>query len=362
MLAVLITPPGRGALAVIHVSGRGARALITDLFPKEIGPHPRAGKLVADGEAIDEVMVRAVPGFTGEETIEISCHGGNAIVNRILETLQSRGARRAPEKDLLERGVETGYLDRIQAEAWERLPGALTELAARVLQDQAEGALSRAVASMKGVEEAARLLRSAPLGCALAAPRRVVLAGRPNTGKSMLFNTLVESDRVIVSDVPGTTRDPVRERIAIEQIPLELVDTAGVEEPRDTLERLSIERTRESVREAHLIVFLFDGVAGPREEDHRMLETMSDRTVLTVLNKIDAAGRRPAVEALPISARTGEGVEALRSSILKLLGLAPKTEDGAAVVFTDRQARLLREAAAGSAIDPVRERLLRGAK
>lgn len=360
MLAVLITPPGRGALAVIHVCGEGAAALVKRIFPKKLELRPRAGRLVVDGETVDEVMVRSAPGFTGEETVEISSHGGTAVVNRIFAALAGLGARRASTDELLERGVEAGHLDRIRAEAWRRLPDALTELAARVLQDQAEGALSRAVAAMAGPEDAARLLRTAPLGNALASPRCIVLAGRPNAGKSTLFNALVEADRVIVSDRPGTTRDPVRERIAVDQVPFELVDTAGVAEPRDRLERLSIERTRDAVREAHLILYLFDAEAGVREDEIRFLDSLRDRPVVTVVNKIDAGARPPGLDALPVSARTGEGLDAIRSGILKALGLAPRVEEGAPVVFTGRQDRLLREAASGSPIGAAKDRLLRG--
>jgi len=347
MLAALISPPGKGALAVIQVCGDGAKALIERLLGRALGAEPALGKLTHEGELLDEAMARIAPGFSGEETVEITCHGGTAVVERILRALEAGGAARADGAALLERGVETGHLDRIRAEAWGLLPRAATELAARVLRDQAQGALSAAVAKISAPRDAERLLATAPLGLALASPRRVVLAGSPNVGKSTLFNALLREDRALVSPIPGTTRDPVRETIAIEQVPVELIDTAGVEAPRDLLEQLSIERTQASLRDADLILFLFDAEAGAQGPELRLLETLSSRRVILLVNKIDAGSKKPLLEALPISAKTGQGLDAVRRKILHALAVTPRHADGDAVVFTPRQERLLARAATG---------------
>ncbi len=142
MLASLLTPPGRGAIAVVHVAGEGAGELVARLFGRPVPDHPSPGRLVHEGEVLDEVMVRTAPGFTGEETVEITCHGGPAPAGRILAALEATGVRTVDAAGLLERGVETGHLDRLRAEAWTLLPLAATELAARVLHDQAKGSLS----------------------------------------------------------------------------------------------------------------------------------------------------------------------------------------------------------------------------
>jgi tRNA modification GTPase len=358
LVAALLTPPGRGAIAVVHVCGAGAKALVRRLFPRDFGGHPVPGRLVEGGETVDEVMVRVVEGFTGEETVEITGHGGRGPVGRVMAALAARGVARVDPAELLERGVETGHLDRIRAEAWGLLPHSRTELAARALAAQAEGALSRAVEAMESRRDAERLLATAPLGMALASPRRVVIAGCPNAGKSTLFNALVGSDRAVVSPAPGTTRDPVREVVAIDEVPLELIDTAGVEEPRDLLEQLAIERTHRRLKEADAVLFLFDAEAGARGEELRFLERLAHRRVIHLVNKVDAGSKKPLLDAIPVSARTGQGLDAVRKRILHALEVRPAYVDGEPVVFTPRQERLLRDFVRGEAA--ARESLLRG--
>lgn len=356
MLAVLISPPGKGALAVVHLCGAGAAAAAAPLLGSAPTDAPRVYKT-----AVDELMARRVPGFTGEETVEITCHGGPAVVDRVLAALEQAGATRAEPSELLERAVETGALDRIRAEAWALLPRAATELAARVLQDQAAGALSEAVARLSVPRDAERLLSTAPLGLALAKPPRIVLAGSPNVGKSTLFNALVREDRALVSPVAGTTRDPVREVIAIEQVPVELIDTAGVDAPRDLLEQLSMERTQRALKEADVVLFVFDAEAGAQGPELRFLEALGHRRTILLVNKIDAGNKKPLLEALPVSAKTGKGLDELRQKVLRALGANPRHEPGEAVVFTSRQERILARAAAGVlAPEAARAELFRG--
>ncbi len=361
MLVSLLTPPGRGAIAVLHVCGEGAAAAVRRVFSRDFGDRPVLGRLEFDGEPLDEAMVRRVRGFTGEETVEISCHGGWAAVERVMGALAALGAVRAGAAELLERGVETGHLDRIRAEAWKLLPRALTGLAARVLADQAEGALSRAVEGLSSAADAERLLATSVLGIALASPPKVILVGAPNAGKSTLFNALLRSDRAIVSPEPGTTRDPVREVTAIEQVPVELVDTAGIGEPAGLLEQLSVEKTAKMIREADLILFLFDAEAGARGEELRFLERLAGRRVLLLVNKVDTGGKRPLLESLPVSARTGAGLDEVRRMILRALDIRPRHVPGGPVVFTARQQRLLLGmVAGGTPLEWTRRELLRG--
>jgi len=184
-----------------------------------------------------------------------------------------------------------------------------------------------------------------------------VLAGSPNAGKSTLFNALVREERALVSDAPGTTRDPVRETIAIEQVPIELVDTAGVDEPKDLLEQLSMQQTRTTLRGADVVLFLFDAEAGARGPELRFLESLSHRRAILLVNKIDAGSRKPLLEALPVSAKTGQGLDELRRRILHALEVKPVYEEGRALVFTERQERLLRR---GGPLEALRAELFRG--
>ncbi|MHC4605473.1 MAG: GTPase [Planctomycetota bacterium] len=252
------------------------------------------------------------------------------MVGRVLGALRRAGAQTAEPGALLERA----RIDPIRKEAYGLLPHALTELAARVLLDQARGALSRAI------REGRDVLATASLGIALAAPRRLVLAGRPNAGKSTLFNAVVASDRVLVSEEAGTTRDPVTETIAIEGVPFRLTDTAGVGEGRrlGLLETLSVARAREEIDAADLVLFLHDASAGAHPEEEEFLGRI-DRAVLRVAGKADLGGDAP---GLPVSAKTGEGLDALRAAILEALGIVPRWEPGAAVVFTQGQKEILK--------------------
>ena len=336
VLAVETTGPGRAAIAVIEVTGEGARELVASCFDR---PFPAAGetaygRVVSGGRAVDEVVVRLLSeGFTGEETVEIHAHGGKVTRKEILETLQSLGARIGDRQDLLDRACDRGRIDPVQREAWELLPKALTRLAARVLLDQANGALSRAI------REDRADVATAPLGLALARPRRIVLAGRPNAGKSSLFNALLQEDRVIVSEEAGTTRDPVEEWVAFEGVPFRLCDTAGMEGEtfQGALHEAARERSEERMQQADLILLLDDGSG-------KTPSLPEGGPVLKLASKADL-GKGGA--GLPVSARTGEGLKALRREVLSTLGVVPLHEAGSAVVFTDRQRRLIGEGRGG---------------
>lgn len=337
MLAVLLSPPGRGALAILHVVGEGGGELVGRLLGKSFGGDPVYGWLRRNGERLDEVLVRRVDGFSGEPTVEISCHGGPVTIERLLAAFEAEGVPRAGAAALLERAVAARAMDRIQAEAWALLPGALTLRAARMLQDQAEGALSRAVAAGRF----ASLLETARLGGALLRPNRVVLRGPPNAGKSTLFNALLEMERALVSPEAGTTRDPVRERLAIAGIPFDLVDTAGVEAPRDEVAAEALKRARGESDAADLVILVSDASVPESAEERALGDSPAGRARLRVANKSDAGGRVPE-GALAVSARSGEGLGALRQAILRSLGLEGDLPSGAPVVFTVRQERLLR--------------------
>jgi tRNA U34 5-carboxymethylaminomethyl modifying GTPase MnmE/TrmE len=220
------------------------------------------------------------------------------------------GALRLHEADrafVLDRAVRSRRIDRTQAEAMLLLPTALTIRGARMLADQAEGALARAVRRARRPDA---LLVTAPLGCALVSPPRVVIAGRPNVGKSTLLNALVGRDRALVSPVAGTTRDPVADTIAIDGIPFVLVDTAGLSGAAGPLDRLSMERARQEIARADLVLQMGD--------------------------EIEFAGR-------VLKVRRGNDLGRLRRAIPRALGLTGRLRPGAPAIFTARQRAILEE-------------------
>lgn len=312
------------------------------------------------GDILDEVVVTffAAPhSYTSEDIVEIAMHGSPVLLNYALERAMEAGARLAEPGEFTERAFLSGRLDLTQAEAVRDLIDASTLHQARIAAQQMGGSLSRKIAPVKqqlialiaGLEAgvdfaeddidtmpahdiAARvkeietplleLERSFGYGRLVHEGLRLAIVGRPNVGKSSLFNRLVESDRAIVTSVPGTTRDLVTEKVAIEGIPVQLIDTAGLRDTNDEVERIGITKSREAMADADLVLLVIDGASQPHPEDLRTLSAMGDRPVLVAANKLDLGAIDVSLDqTLPIirtSAVTGEGIDELRRSILQL--------------------------------------------
>lgn len=336
-VALIATPPGPGGVAVIQVIGPRARDAAR-----------RAGIRLTPAPAFtrlgDDVLACVRPAAETPwklPTVEVSCHGGNAAPRAVLARLGVPEATRAAVYD---DAVRRRAIDRTSAEAWLILPEARTWRATAMLLDQARGALARAVSRLKTPSEARRLLETAASGRALVEPPTVVLAGRANAGKSTLLNSLAGRDRALVSDQPGTTRDPVAEIVAFDGFPVRLVDTAGFAESDDALDRASMRLAREAADRASLTLWIRDA-----------REPSRARGGLRVAAKMDLPGVRPARREIPISALTGRGLDRLKRAILRDLGVGPVK---GAVVFTARQEALLQALAAGGRARDVREKLL----
>lgn len=332
--ACVTTGLGAAGIAVLEVFGPEAVSIAARLGARA-DEAPRVVVLREGPRALDEAVVRVVAperSFTGALTVEICCHGGGAAVGRVLEAVVRAGAQACRREDLLAAAVRNGRIDEIQAEAYALLPEALTALAALTLNDQAQGALSRAIRD--GVDRR-RLLETAPLGLALAHPPRVVLAGRPNAGKSTLFNAMLDRERAVVFDQPGTTRDPVHDVAAIEGVPVRLVDTAGLGDPRDALDRAGMERAVRELRDAALALWVYDCTEPPYEPPPL------DCPVVRVWNKIDLGGAPAPFSAVPVAAARRQGLDELRRAVLAALRIAPSYVPGRPVVFTRRQVQLL---------------------
>ncbi len=361
-VAALATPPGAGALAVVRLSGPDALAVADRVFrgrrllaslPGFRGAHGRVHD--ADGPA-DEVVAwvyRAPKSFTGEDLVEFACHGGAVPARRVLAALAGAGARPAEPGEFTRRAFLNGRMDLAQAEAVAELIAARGQRAQEQALAQLEGGLSRRVRELAGqVREALARIEAhldfgedvpeAPDAAAIAAglvraraglsrlagshaPARrirdgmtVALCGRPNVGKSSLLNALVGSDRALVHESPGTTRDVVDAVVEWAGIPVRLVDTAGLRESPDPVERAGVERSRRALAAADLVLWVTDASEAPRAEDGAVAGSLDFTRVHQVLNKVDLGvvhegwvnGYSPRGRHRT-SARTGEGVSGL---------------------------------------------------
>ncbi len=367
-IAAIATPPGQGAIAVIRLSGPDAFSILGMVF-RGSDAKPRVqtlGTIVArDGGPIDEVLVTRFPGprsYTAEDVVEISCHGGRLVTRTILHRLLEVGARVAGAGEFTQRAFLNGKLDLTQAEAVMEVISARSDLALRCAQRQLEGrlgeriegwrqgligviahveayidfpdedispetgaALGNRIRTLLGDIE--RLRATAPQGRILREGVATVLCGAPNVGKSSLLNRLLGFDRAIVSERAGTTRDTIEEGIVLDGIPLRLIDTAGLRETGEAVEREGMARTERSIRDAELILEVFDGHAAPPAGSG--VVPPEGAVHLRVLNKADL-GLHPEWSAapapfLPVSCLTGGGVDDLKAAILAAL---PGNGDG----------------------------------
>ena len=367
-IVALSTPRGRGALAVIRLSGPLAINIATQLAG--LGDiEPRKAKLVriTNGDQIvDEALLTcflAPHSLTGEDVVEISCHGSPAVVRQIIDRTLELGASLAGPGEFTLRALSNGKINLAQAEAIRDLIAAQTDAAVKQATRQLNGELSNTLDPFKDrLVEVIVLLESAlefveddlpdtsvsaveetlasvikgveKLGASFSAGRllqdgvRVTIAGRPNVGKSSLFNSLVEHERAIVTEIPGTTRDTLTEAIDLGGIPVILTDTAGMRETTDGIETLGIERTQRAVGDADLVLVVFDGAEEVGSSDLNLLKQTANNRRLVVMNKCDLASFRgasscaEAPEAINVSARTGEGLDALRQAMLESLNSA----------------------------------------
>jgi len=389
-IAAISTPPGRGGIGIVRLSGPDAAVIAAQLVRlRQPLEHARARlaevldeEAGAEAAAIDEAVVTffAAPhSYTAEDLVEIAAHGSPVVLELLLKRALKQGARLAEPGEFTQRAFLSGKLDLTQAEAVRDLIEAQTLTQARQAASQMGGALSRRVAPVKmnlvelialleaGIdfaeddvevsarEEIARRigLLTPPLTAledSFARGRIVhdgltlAIVGRPNAGKSSLFNRLVERERAIVTATPGTTRDTVSERISLDGIPLELVDTAGLREASGEAERLGIDRSREAMADAALVVVVLDATEPLNDEERSLLAAVEGRSAVVVANKSDLveAGRLlpdgVGLPALATSALTGQGIPELRRRILALATGGAAAETGALTSLLHQQA------------------------
>ena len=380
-IAAIATPAGRGGIGVVRVSGLGVAQVAVAILGKLPSAREATFTRFRDhaGAVIDEGIALYFPApysFTGEPVLELQGHGGPVVMQDLLNACVDAGARIAEPGEFTRRAFLEGKIDLAQAEAVADLIDAATREAARSALRSLAGEFSAAVHAivaklieLRALIEAtldfpeedldpihrsdaakrlaevraqlAQVLMKSRQGRLLAAGIRVAIVGAPNVGKSSLLNRLLEEDRAIVTPIPGTTRDPLRESLEIEGVPVLLVDTAGLRAPGDEIERLGMQRTRQEVSAADVVLVVQEASA-PRELaenlDHSGLQ-------IDVFNKIDLApGFRPRASAVAVSAKTGEGMDGLRSAIVRTAGWSASGED--VFLARARHLRALESAAA----------------
>jgi tRNA modification GTPase len=350
-IAALATPPGRSALAVVRLSGRGAFEVAARVIRGFRTDRPRVATLAQmhqDGETIDRGLYTVFPSphsYTGEDMVELSCHGGQLAPARVLAALHAAGARPAAPGEFTRRAVLNGKLDLVQAEAVGDMIDAVAPAQARVALRQLEGGLSRRLAELRGalVEVQAllsyeidfpgeddgpvaperiagavadiatrieRLLATAPSADRMRHGALLVLAGRPNAGKSSLFNALLGSSRALVTEIPGTTRDAIEGYTDFLGWPVRLADTAGLSDSPDRLERMGIEVSRRYLSAADLVLLCIEAGREPGADEQALA---SERPSLMVRTKRDLVN--DAVGGLAVSTVTGEGIGELRRAV-----------------------------------------------
>jgi len=379
-IVAISTPPGRGGLGVVRLSGPEAPGIARRILlaPELDHAHARLATLLdRDGHTVDRAVVtffQSPHSYTAEDVVEISCHGSPVVLRLAVERALDCGARLAEPGEFTLRAFLNGCIDLPQAEAVRDLIDATTLYQARIAAQQAEGSVSRRIAPLKerlvelialleaGIDFAEDDIAVAPaaeiearIAPVLEGVRRLAdsfqygglvrggftlaIVGRPNVGKSSLFNRLLEQDRAIVTEIPGTTRDLVSETAAIGGIPVKLYDTAGIRESSETVEALGIERSFQAMADADLTLVVVDA-SRPLDEQDRALIERAERQGrhLVVRNKCDLA---PHVDG--VSALTGEGIAELRQAILGALAPAGAFEQESGFITSLRHERLLRE-------------------
>jgi len=374
-IVALSTPPGRSGIGVIRLSGESARGIVRRLVGDEtFSPEPRQATLKKlrdpdSGEVIDEALItyfQKPNSFTGEDIIEISCHGSPVLLRRVIDLCLKLDARMAEAGEFTLRALGNGRMNLSQAEAVRDLIDAQTTASARQAVRQLRGELSNELQPLKdalldsivvlesalefveddlpevqaenvkqklstvaeGIGKMADTFRAGKL---LREGLKVALVGKPNVGKSSLFNALLGHDRAIVTEIAGTTRDQLHEKFTVGNIPISLIDTAGLRETSDTVESIGVERSKRAMADADLVIVVLDGSEELTTEDEEILQSEIEQNKIILINKIDlvteedikkfAEKVRFTIHHSPftivnISAKTGAGLSELENAIV----------------------------------------------
>ncbi|GFE68486.1 tRNA modification GTPase TrmE [Chroococcus sp. FPU101] len=385
--------PQQGSIGIVRLSGQNALKIAKTLFyspGKQIWEshrilygyirHPQTQQV------IDEVLLLlmlAPRSYTTEDVIEIHCHGGIIPVQQILQLCIEQGARLAQAGEFTLRAFLNGRLDLTQAESISDLVGAKSPQAAQIALSGLRGKLAHSIHRLRTtcldilaeiearidfeedlpplneqeiqenltqvLHQVHQILATADRGELLRSGLKVAIVGRPNVGKSSLLNAWSRSDRAIVTDLPGTTRDVVESQLVVEGIPIQVLDTAGIRETEDTVEKIGVERSRQAAQNADLILFTIDAQTGWITEDHEIYQQVQDRPLILVINKIDLADPQLAANAhfakiVKTSAANNQGIDALEQAILETVKSENLTASNLDLAINQRQAAALTQA------------------
>ncbi|MHA8138064.1 tRNA uridine-5-carboxymethylaminomethyl(34) synthesis GTPase MnmE [Lactobacillaceae bacterium Scapto_B20] len=407
-IAAISTPPGEGGIAIVRISGEDAIKVINKIYRgkdlTQVNSHTiNYGHIIDpadDNQTVDEVMVsvmRAPNTYTKEDVIEINCHGGIVATNRILQIVLSNGTRMANPGEFTERAFLNGRIDLSQSEAVMDLIEAKTDQSMKAALNQLDGNLSHLIRNLRqdildvlaNVEvnidypeyddaetmttklllnkarevhaSIEQLLKTAKQGKVLRDGLATAIVGRPNVGKSSILNHLLHEDKAIVTNVPGTTRDVLEEYVNVRGVPLKLIDTAGIRETEDQVEKIGVQRSRKSIQSADLVLLVLNASEPLSDEDRQLLELTNDTKRIVILNKTDLT---PAIEIdeveklvgvdniISTSAMRADGLQPLEAKIAKLFFEEGIENSQSNVMVTNaRHISLLNQAAA--ALDDV---------
>ncbi|WP_163195821.1 tRNA uridine-5-carboxymethylaminomethyl(34) synthesis GTPase MnmE [Clostridium thermarum] len=397
-IAAVATGLGEGGISIIRLSGDKALKIADSIFRGKNGRSlldiktytMRYGYIIDKDtdEIIDEVIVSYMKGpksFTAEDTIEINCHGGVIATNRVLEEVIKAGARLAEPGEFTKRAFLNGRIDLSQAEAVIDIIRAKTELSMKSAIAQSEGRISREITNMRNrllgviahieatvdfpeddLEEATsekikvdlkeiisdldNLISTANEGKILREGLNIVIVGKPNVGKSSLLNALLMENRAIVTDIAGTTRDVIEEYINIDGIPIKIIDTAGIRETEDIVERLGVERSKQKINEADLIILMLDISSEFDNEDRQIIEFIKDKKYIMILNKVDLDVKLSMSEIeqlnkdqiIETSALKGTGIDRLKDIIKNMFFKGEVAANGLMITNTRHKEALIR--------------------
>jgi tRNA modification GTPase len=334
-IAAISSAVGEGGIGVLRISGEDSLNILNKIFTSISGKETlkmksytiRYGHIInpVSNEIIDEVIVSYMKKpntYTKEDIVEVNCHGGMIAVRKILQTILENGARLAEPGEFTKRAFLNGRIDLAEAEGVIDLIRAKTDESMKVALEQSEGKVSRITKALMGklvkmlahieatvdypeddiedivsknviesgleiIKEVSELIRTAQSGKILREGLNTVIVGKPNVGKSSLLNVLIDENKAIVTNIPGTTRDIIEEYINIEGIPVKIIDTAGIRNTTDIVEQLGVEKTRKYIDKSDLIIFMLDGSQKLDEEDEEIINIINDKKVIVVINKLD---------------------------------------------------------------------------